>query len=575
MKKLVLLSMATVLALGVTARVMNVEKAYQKPVADYQVAKFDARAVNNHYSITPFKMQKADYKSGAILNSNNNALFNLKAEGDATTTDSVYFGRSLGQFWSGFSTDMHSLTSTRLYSPAFYTATYKAYTNGDSWSWKYYDADDNPIDGGNAETISFDITSDWLLSPELTLNDTTFSRGYITTGGIAANSTLEFYAMNQDMDWEWGGHFPLNVNVDDASHFFSDVSEGEGLLKGIAEFVSVSPEHPFVLYSVHSYIYCGTTGGTLKLTLYKAKQDENGNYAGWTDEIITTAETNVEPNASQYQCVSFPDLLMSDPETGLDVPVVISEPFVAIISSDDAEFNPTSFLHQNIAEERHARLYIVIDDVEYLANANYTWSDNNGNNLGMNSAWNFMYDVEYNYIHGEDEEVVLAAEGGEAEIEVKSLWNTKAWTIETVDGEDVPEWLTITPEDQYTEVTDKTTGQVTQNFNGNVIITFAAEALPEGTTSREADIKFYNDGAQYIVHVKQGESGPEPDPYAPGDVNMDGNVNAGDVSAVYGVILGTETNEEIIKRADLNNDGNVNAGDISDLYAIILSASSN
>lgn len=61
----------------------------------------------------------------------------------------------------------------------------------------------------------------------------------------------------------------------------------------------------------------------------------------------------------------------------------------------------------------------------------------------------------------------------------------------------------------------------------------------------------------------------EPQPLR-GDVNLDGVVNAGDVSAVYGVILGTETDEGVIARADLNNDGVVNAGDISELYAIIL-----
>lgn len=55
-----------------------------------------------------------------------------------------------------------------------------------------------------------------------------------------------------------------------------------------------------------------------------------------------------------------------------------------------------------------------------------------------------------------------------------------------------------------------------------------------------------------------------------GDVNLDGSVNTGDVSAIYKVILGQETDENIIRRANLNGDTTVNAGDVSKLYSIIL-----
>ena len=51
-----------------------------------------------------------------------------------------------------------------------------------------------------------------------------------------------------------------------------------------------------------------------------------------------------------------------------------------------------------------------------------------------------------------------------------------------------------------------------------------------------------------------------------GDLNGDGNVNAGDVSELYSAILRGAGDATY----DLNNDGNVNAGDISSLYSIIL-----
>ena len=65
------------------------------------------------------------------------------------------------------------------------------------------------------------------------------------------------------------------------------------------------------------------------------------------------------------------------------------------------------------------------------------------------------------------------------------------------------------------------------------------------------------------ILVEKGET-------ATGDVNGDGNVNTGDVSTLYGVILGTETDEDVIARAKINDDDEVNAGDISMLYGIIL-----
>ena len=51
-----------------------------------------------------------------------------------------------------------------------------------------------------------------------------------------------------------------------------------------------------------------------------------------------------------------------------------------------------------------------------------------------------------------------------------------------------------------------------------------------------------------------------------GDANADNVVNTGDVSVVYGTILGGDTQGF----TDLNYDGNTNSGDISRLYQIIV-----
>ena len=65
------------------------------------------------------------------------------------------------------------------------------------------------------------------------------------------------------------------------------------------------------------------------------------------------------------------------------------------------------------------------------------------------------------------------------------------------------------------------------------------------------------------ILVEEGEA-------IPGDVNGDSTVNTGDVSTLYGVILGTVTDSDVIARAKINDDEDVNAGDISMLYGIIL-----
>ena len=55
----------------------------------------------------------------------------------------------------------------------------------------------------------------------------------------------------------------------------------------------------------------------------------------------------------------------------------------------------------------------------------------------------------------------------------------------------------------------------------------------------------------------------------PGDVNLDGAVNAGDISVIYAVILGTEAEPGNISRADVNGDTDVNAADVSAVYYFI------
>jgi hypothetical protein len=60
--------------------------------------------------------------------------------------------------------------------------------------------------------------------------------------------------------------------------------------------------------------------------------------------------------------------------------------------------------------------------------------------------------------------------------------------------------------------------------------------------------------------------GPPPD----GDVNLDGSVNVLDVQLVVNVILGAESNSEIVLRSDLTQDGRVDVLDVQSVINTIL-----
>ena len=56
----------------------------------------------------------------------------------------------------------------------------------------------------------------------------------------------------------------------------------------------------------------------------------------------------------------------------------------------------------------------------------------------------------------------------------------------------------------------------------------------------------------------------------PGDINLDGEVNIGDLNIIIGIILGQQYDEGTVNRADVNKDGEVNIADVNALIGLIL-----
>ena len=133
--------------------------------------------------------------------------------------------------------------------------------------------------------------------------------------------------------------------------------------------------------------------------------------------------------------------------------------------------------------------------------------------------------------------------------------SSEMWDITLVDGSNIPDWLTLTPEDEYED------GELT----GEVNVGIAVEPLPSDMTGRKAVVRFSIPGHHHDLTIIQGE---EPLDIIPGDVNGDGSVTASDVTALYNYML-TGDDSEIVN-GDQNGDGDITAGDVTAVYNIIL-----
>ncbi len=55
-----------------------------------------------------------------------------------------------------------------------------------------------------------------------------------------------------------------------------------------------------------------------------------------------------------------------------------------------------------------------------------------------------------------------------------------------------------------------------------------------------------------------------------GDVNNDGEVSIGDVTALIDILLGASVDADTLRRSDVNADGEVTIGDVTALIDILL-----
>ncbi len=357
------------------------------------------------------------------------------------------------------------------------------------------------------------------------------------------------------------------------------------------------PTTPYVLNRVYAYASRINITGDVELTCRVYRLPELPQYSDdgavidpeiFTDDNLIASGTYTLTKAALGEKTSLMmpfDLEQYDPELEMSYQVTpeIDCPILIVISGYDSDnVNTLAFMITCEDEDEgwgeHAYNLQIQDGVITLCHGLdnfFLASEETGEGLQMKVGPSIFMDVSmpflvYNF-DDETGEYKFPNEGGSyytlgnsnyegvylfgvdqysADVKAESIF----YSLE--DGSEVPDWLTIELMDEQYQTEDGQTGTVPK-----AVVNCAA--LPEGVQGREANVKFYINGAYVIYHFSQGEAGPGPDPRQPGDYNNDGQVDIADVNTAIDMMLGKVAQDLIL---DMNGDGAV---DIADINALI------
>ena len=273
------------------------------------------------------------------------------------------------------------------------------------------------------------------------------------------------------------------------------------------------PAISYALRGLHVYYMAeGITGETpLTADVYAATKNEKDSVI--LGDLLYTAKGTLAADAAERGFIDMPFFAEED---GLEYEVVadINQPIMIVLHGyENAQASLfTMFVTKDWCDEgygQHGYMMSVDDKGTPLINVGlHEFFDAP---LGITAPsifldvewpmmeWNYTFeDGAYNFPVEGGKLVKTPAEGYTFDyISVFSTKSSEEWTVTTVDGQDVPEWLTL-------EIAD-----VVENdeFTNEVQIKATAAPLPEGVSYREAKVKFSVPGASLVYNFSQGTSG--------------------------------------------------------------------
>lgn len=526
MKKGLLLLAAA--AVAVSASAQNKNQVATSKVADSGVAPFECSVVKAEMATDA---QRAAMKKVA-----------------PKAAVKAWYNRPAGTFYRSLSSDGGAFYNPALILPCWRDVTFtNASTGADAYVWKYDKYDTSVKDWVEQTSTNVDITDNFLKSsmyaPTLTA----------TAGGATSTYQLFSTYINQKThetkDYQgftyyyddpraefMSGEKPLDCYLS-PKYFSAGTREQPDKLKGRGGVITLTgaadagkggywfgqnasgwngmavyvekPASPYALRGIHVlYMYDQITGATpLEAKVYAVEKDDKDNLI--FGDLIATAKGTLAADAEDC---GFIDLPLVEEEEGLQYEVVanIDRP-IAVVFSGYEKANTEGFrmvISTDCVNEGYGQHgYMCKIDAEGYPTQCVGLDRFFTNTLGYTAPsifldvewpimiWNYTFeDGKYNFpkTGGAWQRTV-----GTTKFDAISVYSTKSseeWTVTTVDGQDVPEWLTL----QVADV------QEAGEFTGEVQIKATAAALPADVEGREAKVKFAVPGAELVYDFTQG-----------------------------------------------------------------------
>ena len=470
-------------------------------------------------------------------------------------TVKAWYNRPAGSFYRSVSTG-GAFYNPAIMSPSWRPVTWPNASEGaDSYSWSYKKYNSEIKDFSEYTSSEADLTDSWIWESAYAPTLTATSGGATDTYQLFANfyndktgetksyqgvayfcpdpraefeeSNLDCYVSpklwaagvrEQSPGLRQGGGMSYITGAKDADGGEEGCWFGKNYAGWNAMGLYVEkPAISYALRGLHVYYAAeGITGETpLTADVYAATKNEKDSVI--LGDLLYTAKGTLAADAAKEGFIDMPFFAEED---GLEYEVVadINQPIMIVLhgyENAQASFF-TMFITKDWCDEgygQHGYMMAVDDQGTPLNKPGIINLDGffKGLSLGTTAPsifldvewpmmeWNYTFeDGAYNFPVEGGKLVTTPAEGYTFDyISVYSTKSSEEWTVTTVDGQDVPEWLTL-------EIAD-----VVENdeFTNEVQIKATAAPLPEGVSYREAKVKFSVPGASLVYNFSQGTSG--------------------------------------------------------------------